>query len=133
VTCINTLAPSCYGDTYTPGVEVVDFFTRTVELFKTLDPYTALANAGITPSTEVKYTNQQIQDALTQVTGSAVVLGCSKGALNQAWYSFNVRGSVQTGTFVPTEPAGSGGEGTCPQTGIRYLPKGEIMERRRRE
>lgn len=124
-TCINTLAPSCYGDAYTPGVEVVDFFTRTVELFKTLDTYTALANAGITPSAEVTYTNQQIQDALTQVTGSAVVLGCTKGALNQAWYSYNVRGSLQTGTFVPTDPAGSGGRGTCPTSGIWYLPKGE--------
>jgi ribonuclease T2 len=123
-TCINTLAPSCYGDAYTPGMEVVDFFTRTVELFKTLDTYTALANAGITPSTEVTYTNQQIQDALTQVTGSAVVLGCTEGALNQAWYSYNVRGSLQTGTFVPTDPAGSGGKGTCPHTGISYLPKG---------
>jgi len=123
-TCINTLAPSCYGDAYTPGTEVVDFFTRTVELFKTLDSYTALANAGITPSTDVTYTNQQIQDALSQVTGSAVVLGCSKGALNQAWYSYNVRGSLQTGTFVPTDPAGSGGRGTCPESGIRYLPKG---------
>jgi hypothetical protein len=28
------MAPSCYGDNYTPGMEVVDFFTRTVELFK---------------------------------------------------------------------------------------------------
>jgi Ribonuclease T2 family len=33
-TCINTLAPSCYGDSYSPGDEVVDFFSRTVELFK---------------------------------------------------------------------------------------------------
>lgn len=109
-------------------MEVVDFFTRTVELFKTLDTYTALANAGITPSTEVTYTNRQIQDALTQVTGSAVILGCRKGALNQAWYSYNVRGSLQAGTFVPTDPAGSGGKGTCPRSGIRYLPKGGNYE-----
>lgn len=122
-TCINTLAPSCYGETYTPGMEAVDFFTRTVGLFKTLDTYTALANAGITPSAEVTYTNQQIQNALSQVTGSAVVLGCTKGVLNQAWYTYNVRGSLQTGVFVATDPAGSGARGTCPGSGIRYLPK----------
>ena len=105
-------------------MEVVDFFTRTVELFKTLDTYTALSNAGITPSTEVTYTSQEIQDALTKVTGHAVVLGCTKRALNQAWYSYNVRGSLQTGEFVPADPAGSGGKGTCPDRGIKYLPKG---------
>jgi ribonuclease T2 len=123
-TCINTLAPSCYGPAYTPGLEVVDFFARTVELFKTLDTYTALANAGITPSTDVTYSADQIQAALTNVTGSSVVLGCNRGVLNQAWYSYNVRGSLQTGDFVPTEPVGTGGKGTCPGSGIQYLPKG---------
>jgi hypothetical protein len=33
-TCINTLAPGCYGDDYREGDEVVDFFTRAVEIFK---------------------------------------------------------------------------------------------------
>ena len=33
-TCINTLAPSCYGDNYQPGDEVVDFFHKAVETFK---------------------------------------------------------------------------------------------------
>jgi hypothetical protein len=33
-TCINTLAPSCYGDGYQAGDEVVDFFNRAVEVFK---------------------------------------------------------------------------------------------------
>jgi ribonuclease T2 len=33
-TCINTLAPSCYGDGYQPGDEVVDFFNKAVETFK---------------------------------------------------------------------------------------------------
>ncbi|PSS28360.1 hypothetical protein M430DRAFT_91574 [Amorphotheca resinae ATCC 22711] len=121
-TCINTLAPSCYGDGYEPGAEVVDFFNRAVEVFKGLDTYKALEAAGITPSTSKTYTSDAIQAALTKLTGSAVVLGCRNGALNQAWYSFNVKGSIQTGTFVPAAPAGSGA-GTCPRGGIRYLPK----------
>jgi len=33
-TCVNTLAPSCYGEGYNAGDEVVDFFTRAVALFK---------------------------------------------------------------------------------------------------
>jgi ribonuclease T2 len=103
-------------------MEVVDFFSRTAELFKTLDTYKALANANIVPSTKVTYTEKQIQDALTEVTGSAVVLGCQKGQLNQAWYSYNIQGSLQTGKFVATDPPGSG-KSTCPKTGIKYLPK----------
>jgi hypothetical protein len=38
-TCVNTLAPSCYGDDYEAGDEVVDFFGRTVELFKVCGVY----------------------------------------------------------------------------------------------
>lgn len=122
-TCINTLSPSCYGDSYTAGIEVVDFFARTVGLFRTLDSYAALEKAGIVPSSSATYTSAEIQEALTAVTGYPVVLGCSGGKLNQVWYSYNVRGSVQTGDFVPTEPAGKSGRGTCPSRGIRYLPK----------
>jgi ribonuclease I len=33
-TCINTLAPGCYGDDYQVGDEVVDFFNKAVETFK---------------------------------------------------------------------------------------------------
>lgn len=101
----------------------MDFFTRTVELFKTLDTYQALADADILPSTSKTYTYAEIEAALTAVTGSVVVLGCSGGKLNQAWYSYNVQGSLQTGNFVPTSPAGKGGRGNCPTRGIRYLPK----------
>lgn len=33
-TCVNTLAPSCYGDGYETGDEVVDFMARAVDVFK---------------------------------------------------------------------------------------------------
>ncbi|KAL3419329.1 ribonuclease t2 [Phlyctema vagabunda] len=122
-TCVNTLAPACYGDSYKVGDEVVDFFTRAVDVFRGLDTFKALQEAGIVPSTSRRYTADQIQSALLKVTGSEVVLGCYRGQLNQAWYSFNVKGSLQTGGFVATAPAGKGGRGTCPRRGIRYLPK----------
>lgn len=38
-TCMSTLATDCYPD-YQTGDDVVDFFDRTVSLFKTLDTYT---------------------------------------------------------------------------------------------
>ncbi|KAG9240641.1 ribonuclease T2-like protein [Calycina marina] len=122
-TCINTLAPSCYGDGYKAGDELVDFMGRAVDVFKRLDTYKALAAAGILPSTTKTYTSAEIQTALKALTGSEVVLGCSRGRLNQAWYSFNVKGSLQSGDFVATAPAGKGGRGTCPRRGIKYLPK----------
>ena len=88
-----------------------------------LDTYTALSNAGIVPSSSATYAKSDIQSALSAITGSEVVLGCTGGKLNQAWYSFNVKGSLQSGEFVHTEPAGKGGRGTCPEVGIKYLPK----------
>lgn len=50
-----------------------------------------------------------------------MTLGCSSGALNEIWYHYDVRGSVQTGEFVPANPDGT--KSTCPSTGIKYLPK----------
>jgi len=88
-----------------------------------LNTYQALAAAGITPSRSRTYTRAEIEDALTSVTGSEVVLGCQRGKLTEAWYSFNVKGSLQAGEFVPTSPVGKSGRGSCPARGIKYVPK----------
>jgi len=52
------------------------------------------------------------------------IVACDRGELREVWYFFNVRGSLQTGQFVPSEPqvAKQHMKG-CPKTGIRYLPK----------
>ena len=135
-TCVNTLAPRCYSNggrddgedeglltgEYKEGQELVDYFQRAVTLFSQLDTFKALADAGIHPSTSRTYTNKEISEALYNLTGAPVVLGCNRGALNQAWYTFNVRGNLQTGAFVASEPAGSG-KGTCPERGIHWWPK----------
>lgn len=121
-TCINTLSPKCYGDNYAAGQEVVDFFARAVDLFKTLDTYQTLSKAGIVPSTTKTYTLSAIESALSTLTGFEAIVGCSRGQLNQAWYYYNVKGSIQTGQFVPTNPP-SGLRGKCPKRGIKYLPK----------
>ncbi|KAH8807834.1 ribonuclease Trv [Xylogone sp. PMI_703] len=119
-TCMSTLEPSCYND-YQPQEEVVDFFERTISLFTQLDSYTFLKNAGIVPSNTVTYTFDQIQSALTAAHGFPVTISCSGGALNEIWYHFDVRGSVQTGEFVATVPDGS--KSNCADTGIKYIPK----------
>lgn len=120
-TCISTLKPSCYTN-YQPTQEAVDFFVRAVGLFQTLPSYSWLSAAGIVPSSTATYTLSAIQAALTAHFGYAVTINCnSNKELNELWYHYNVQGSVQSGTFQPTTPVGSGS--TCPSTGIKYLPK----------
>lgn len=119
-TCISTLNPSCYVG-YQTGQEAADYVTKLVSLFKTLPTYDWLEEAGITPSTSKTYTLSAIQDALETQHGAGVTLGCSGKVLNEVWYHFNVRGSLQQGTFVAANPDGS--KSTCPSTGIKYTPK----------
>ncbi|KAH8812051.1 ribonuclease T2-like protein [Xylogone sp. PMI_703] len=118
-TCISTLNTKCYTD-YTPQEEVPDFFQTAVNLFKKLDTYAFLANAGITPSTTATYTKSQILAAV-QAAGYQATIQCSSGALDEIWYSFDVLGSVVTGTFQPAAPVGQ--SSSCSSSGIKYLPK----------
>ncbi|CAG8972130.1 hypothetical protein HYALB_00008135 [Hymenoscyphus albidus] len=119
-TCISTLEPSCYNG-YKGQEEVVDYFEKAVSLFAGLDTYAFLEAASIIPSTTATYTFTQIQDALTAAHGFPVTISCKGGALDEVWYHYNVRGNVQTGDFVPTSPDGS--KSSCPDNGIKYLPK----------
>jgi ribonuclease T2 len=137
-TCISTLEPDCYPD-YQTGDEAVDFFSRVVELFKSLDTYTVrfasllpvllcvdmisqiLANAGITPSSSQSYALSDMNTALENAFGAPVILQCENtDVVYEIYYGFNVQGSVQKGTFVPTEQTGS--TTNCPDT-VQYPPK----------
>lgn len=120
-TCISTLDTDCYTN-YTPQEEVVDFFNKVVSLFKTLPSYTWLSNAGIVPSSTATYTSAQILAALKAPRGVTAVIQCANtNQLDEIWYFYDVQGSVQTGTFIPTNPVGTSSD--CPSTGIKYLPK----------
>ncbi|MDI1484887.1 MAG: Ribonuclease T2 precursor (RNase T2) [Ramalina farinacea] len=120
-TCISTLEPGCYTD-YVPQQEVVDFFQKTVDLFKTLPSYTWLSDAGITPDSSKTYTSDAILAALKAPRGVTPVIQCANtNELDEIWYFYDVKGSVQTGTFIPTDPDGS--KSDCPATGVKYLPK----------
>lgn len=119
-TCISSLDPSCYSS-YEPTQEVPDFFRRTVSLFKSLPSYQWLSDAGITPDSSKTYSASDIQAALSKNHGGKeVYIGCRSGELDEIWYFFNTRGSVQSGTF---EPADSLTDSSCPDSGIKYLPK----------
>ncbi|UKZ73556.1 hypothetical protein TrVFT333_001203 [Trichoderma virens FT-333] len=121
-TCITTLDPGCYDD-YVPTEEAADFFSRTVSLFKTLPTYQWLADAGITPDGSKSYALEDIQSALSQQHGADVTLGCEGKSLNQVWYHFNVKGSLQDGQFVSTAPDGA--KSTCPDS-VYYDPKNGV-------
>ena len=104
-TCISTLEPDCYTG-YTPQEEVVDFFNKVVALFKTLPSYTWLSNAGIVPSSTTTYTSAALLAALKTPRGVSAVIQCENtNELDEIWYFYDVKGSVQTGTFIPTNPS----------------------------
>lgn len=85
---------------------MVDYFQKTIELFKGLDSYKFLAFAGITPSATTTYTSAAIEQALGRFRlGVNATIGCTKaGELNQIYYHFNVAGSAQDGLYVPVQP-----------------------------
>lgn len=119
------------------GVEVVDYFTRASALFRTLDTYYALEKAGITPHTRKHYPLVDVQKALEKFSGGRVILRCAGGrgnradVLHEAWYAYFVKGSLQTGEFVPAQDAGWKGDASNCAPWVRYLPKrkrGTIIE-----
>lgn len=104
-TCLSTLKPNCYTN-YAPQEEVVDYFTKTVSLFQSLPSYTWLSNAGIVPSSTATYTSAAILAALKAPRGVTAVIQCaSTNQLDEIWYFYDVKGSVQSGTFVPVNPS----------------------------
>ncbi|KAI0184539.1 ribonuclease T2-like protein [Xylaria flabelliformis] len=119
-TCVSTIDPSCYSS-YTKGQEAADYFQVVVDLFKTLDTYSALSAAGITPSSSKTYTSAQIQAALLKVTGKAAIISCSNSELYQVYYGFFVDGPLTNADFVASTVVGQ--SSNCPSSGIKYLPK----------
>jgi ribonuclease T2 len=60
--------------------------------------------------------------ALRRPRGVNATIECdADGELFEVYYTFNVKGSIANGIYVPVEPVGEGNG--CPATGIQYLPK----------
>lgn len=119
-TCVSTLETSCYVD-YVSQEEIVDYFEKTVELFKGLPTYYTLSDAGIVPDKSKTYTSDEIQSALEAMHGAPVTIRCRNGQFDEVWYHFDVRGSAQTGQWEPSAPDGA--KSNCPSRGIKYVPK----------
>lgn len=118
-TCISTLEPRCFSP-YRRADEAVAYFNRAVNLFKALPTHKWLADAGIVPSGSKKYSLDSIQDVLERQHGASVTLKCRGAAINEVWYHYNVRGSLQAGQFVAAEPDGA--KGRCPDQ-VQYKVK----------
>ena len=62
-----------------------------------------------------------MNSALESAFGAPVILRCDDSdVVYEIYYAFNVQGSLQTGTFVPTTNVGS--DTNCPST-VYYPPK----------
>ncbi|OAL24279.1 hypothetical protein AYO20_10706 [Fonsecaea nubica] len=102
-TCISTLEPDCYGaPPPTPNrrhrhLDVLDYFIHTTSLFKTLDTYSILAEAGILPSSQKRCTLQELEEAVqSSPHGQPVTFRCNRrGELDEVWYHFAVMGSLR--------------------------------------
>ncbi|KAK7744294.1 Ribonuclease T2 precursor (RNase T2) [Diatrype stigma] len=122
----DVLKSSGHGELdYQPGSEVVDFFMRAFGLFRMLDTYRALEHAGIEPDYRQTYPLSKIQSALEAFSGGRVILQCTgrhQNVLHEAWYVYFVKGSLQSGDFIPAKDSFHGDKGNCAAE-VRYLPK----------
>ncbi|CRG89188.1 ribonuclease T2, putative [Talaromyces islandicus] len=119
-TCINTIDPKCYTN-YKKGDEAVDFFGKVVSLFKTLDTYSALEKAGITPDDSKTYKLSDIEDAAGSLhDGKKVYFSCENDELSAAYYYFHLRGNAINGEYIAVDTPE---DSDCPSSGIKYPPK----------
>lgn len=122
-TCIRTIKPKCYSNPKR-NQNVYDFYRIAVNLYKKLNTYKFLTDAGIEPSTTKTYTKDQIQKALNKGFGEKTVyFKCDKSnALQEVWYFHHIKGSVLGEQFVEINALSSSG---CSNLGIKWVPKGE--------
>jgi len=119
-TCYSTLQVDCLPSGSPTGAEAVAFFEQVVTLFQGLPTYQWLANEGITPSSTETYTYAELVAALKAQSGVEPQLECDGSDLSEVyWYHF-LSGSVIDGSFeLITSPF----TGSCPDSGIKWLPK----------
>lgn len=120
-TCMNTVNPSCFTDSYKEHEAAVLFWQKVTQIWDSLNTYEFLSASGIVPTTAKQYKLSDIQDALSKFHGDKEVhIGCTKaGIMNEIWYYYLLKGSVFTGTYKYEDALGSS---TCPEY-VWYIPK----------
>lgn len=119
-TCFNTLQPKCFAGSYTKHQAAMAYFQKTLEVWNELPTYKFLLQAGITPSLEMPYALSDIEQALKVAhQNKKVRVGCTKGAIDEVWYYYQIRGSALDGDYVATD---SVADSDCPSY-VWYLPK----------
>ncbi|SJM86118.1 related to Ribonuclease T2-like [Zygosaccharomyces bailii] len=141
-TCIKTIKPNCYSRWEDSNTEVktidfhkqavYDYFRVAYNLYKKLNTSEILAAKGIVPSTKKVYTRQEIEKALNEgFHGLQVHLVCDRNqAINEVWYYHVLKGSLLGQQFVPI-PAVGARHSNCPESGVKFLPKGYHVPSRR--
>ncbi|KAI9024316.1 RNase Sy [Phycomyces nitens] len=113
-TCVTTLDPACFGDSYTKYQDMYTYFAKVLELRSTYNLHDILADAGITPGGSYKAT--AMIAAIKKSTGFTPRITCTSGTLNEIWLYFNVKGAS---TYVPVAAVSSS---TCSGT-VKYPAK----------
>jgi ribonuclease T2 len=85
-----------------------------------LTTYDWLAGAGILPDASKIWTYDQLSTVIKAKYGFAPGIDCSSGEIFQISYYYRLIGSVIDGIWIPKDAPS---KGSCPATGIKYLPK----------
>ncbi|KAJ1764958.1 hypothetical protein J3B01_000464 [Coemansia erecta] len=113
-TCVTTLHPTCYADSYLPYQEVTEYFRSILDLRAKYNVYAALNASGIVPTEpetgrrpKNTYSLDQFKQAIRDAWGVEPNVKCRGRQLQEVWLWFQVRGRD---TYYPVEPRG---QDTC--------------------
>ncbi|RKP34279.1 RNase Sy [Dimargaris cristalligena] len=106
-TCVTTLDPKCYGDTYKPQQEVADYFNQVKGVYEANNLYQALSNQGIIPGSSYPLVNMAA--AIRRELGVEPRFSCRRGRIQEIRMWFYVKGSTN---YIPAPAMGGH---SCPK------------------
>ncbi|KAI8991243.1 ribonuclease T2-like protein [Mycotypha africana] len=96
-TCVSTLRPTCYGSNYKKYQDVVDYFTKVLDLRDQYDIFGALNLNGVGPG---RYYNvETVRQAIQKSFGASAKLDCRGDRLSEVSLYFYVQGRDK---YIPT-------------------------------
>ncbi|KAK6200178.1 uncharacterized protein RJT21DRAFT_5284 [Scheffersomyces amazonensis] len=114
-TCMNTLNPQCFAGEYTRFENIIQYWKKAVELWKSYPTYQFLLSNGIVPTLKKQYDLRDVQKALADNNGGfTAYVGCHNGTIDEIWYYNNLKGNVLTGEYRPMDTLTNS---TYPSTG----------------